>query len=102
MFVSGQIAVNAAGEVVGVGDIHEQTRQVFRNIGTALSAVGLSYSDLIKITVFLTDMRDLAAFRTVRDEFVDTLNPPASSLVQVAGLVRPESLIEIEAIAAAP
>ena len=101
VFLSGQIATNAAGEVVGVSDISEQTRQVFRNIGTALSAVGLSYADLIKLTIFLTDINDVSAFRSVRDEFVNVQNPPASSLVQVAGLVRPELLIEIAAIAAA-
>jgi enamine deaminase RidA (YjgF/YER057c/UK114 family) len=54
---------------------------------------------VIKLTVFVTDTSQLETFRKVRDEFVDTANPPASSLVRVAGLVRPELLLEVEAIA---
>ena len=102
VYLSGQIAVNASGELVGVGDFTAQARQVFGNIHMALEAVGLNFDSVVKLTVFMTDLSHLPQFRAVRDEFVNTVNPPVSSLVQVAGLVRPELLIEVEAIAVAP
>jgi enamine deaminase RidA (YjgF/YER057c/UK114 family) len=75
---------------------------VFRNIEVALEAAGSTMGDVVKLTVFLTNMSDLAAFREVRDEFVDSQRPPASSLVQVSGLVHPAFRVEIEAIATLP
>lgn len=102
IYLSGQIATNAAGEVVGLGDFTTQARQVFRNIGLALEALELTFHSVVKLTVFLVDLGHLTEFRMVRDEFVNTTTPPASSLVQVAGLIRPELLIEVEAIAVAP
>ncbi|GAA0507197.1 hypothetical protein Ade02nite_50630 [Paractinoplanes deccanensis] len=98
--VSGQVPLDADGRLVGAGDALEQTRQVFRNLAAALAAAGASMSDVVKLTVFLTDLADLAAFRTARDEFIDLTRPPASSLVQVSGLVNPAFKVEIEAIAA--
>ena len=100
--VSGQVPLDAAGALVGEGDALAQTRQVFRNIATALAACGARMSDVVKLTVFLTDLGDLAAFRTARDEVIDPERPPASSLVQVAGLVHPGFRVEIEALAALP
>lgn len=102
IYLSGQIAVNAHGQSVGVGDFTAQARQVFENLRLGLDAVGLTFDAVVKLTVFLTDMGYLPEFRMVRDEFVNTAQPPASSLVQVAALVRPELLIEVEAIAMAP
>ena len=100
--VSGQVPLDASGTLVGEGDALEQTRQVFRNIETALAACGARMPDVVKLTVFLTDLGDLAAFRTARDEFIDVTRPPASSLVQVAGLVHPGFRVEIEALAVLP
>lgn len=94
--------MNGSGEVVGIGDFTTQARQVFENIGVALKAVELNFDSLVKLTVFMTDLSHLAEFRSVRDEFLNTANPPASSLVQVSALVRPELLIEVEAIAVGP
>lgn len=99
--VSGQVPLNEAGEVVGAGDPEAQVRQVFRNLDAALTAAGSSMARVVKLTVFLTDLGDLPAFRTVRDEFVDVERPPASSLVQVRGLVHPQFRVEIEALAEA-
>ena len=72
---------------------------MFEHLGHALGAAGAGWGDVIKLTVFVTDTSELDTFRRVRDEFVDTESPPASSLVRVAGLIRPELLLEIEAIA---
>lgn len=102
VYLSGQIAIDAQGQVVGAGDFTAQARRVFQNITYALLEVGLTFGSVVKLTVFLTDMTDLPAFRAVRDEFVNVQQPPASSLVQVAALVRPELLIEVEAMAVAP
>jgi len=97
--VSGQVALAADGTVVGLGDPEAQARQVFENLGRCLAAAGASFADVIKLTYFLTDVAHLPVVRVVRDEFVDTAAPPASSAVQVAALFRPEFLLEIEAFA---
>ena len=102
VMVSGQVPLDADGRLVGPGDARAQTRQVFHNLQMALAAAGARMADLVKLTVFLTDMADLADFREVRDEFVDPWRPPASSLVQVSGMVHPGFRIEIEAVAALP
>ncbi|MFF5079856.1 RidA family protein [Actinoplanes sp. NPDC000266] len=99
VLVSGQVPLDANGQLVGPGDALEQTRQVFRNIAAVLAAAGASMSDVVKLTVFLTDLKDLGSFRTARDEVIDLSRPPASSLVQVSGLVNPAFKVEIEAIA---
>lgn len=98
LYVSGQVAVDQAGSVVGAGDLKTQTRQVFENLKSALGAAGATLDDVVKITVFMTDVSQLVVFREVRDRYF-TKEPPASSLVEVARLVRPELMIEIEAVA---
>jgi reactive intermediate/imine deaminase len=100
--VSGQVPLDGDGRLVGPDDPQAQTRQVFRNLVAALAAAGASLTDVVKLTVFLTNMSDLADFRVVRDEFVDADRPPASSLVQVSGLVHPAFRVEIEALATLP
>jgi len=94
---SGQIAVREDGSIPD--GFEAQARLVFEHLGRVLGAAGASWGDVIKLTVFVTTLDELDTFRRVRDEFVDTARPPASSLVQVAGLVRPELLLEVEAIA---
>ena len=98
--VSGQVPMDADGRVVGTGDPEAQMRQVFGNLDAVLRAAGSDFARVLKLTVYLTDLADLAVFRAVRDEFVDPAAPPASSLVQVAGLVHPAFRVEIDAIAA--
>jgi enamine deaminase RidA (YjgF/YER057c/UK114 family) len=100
-YISGQVALNKAGELVGEGDIVAQTRQVFENIGSALDALGADFSDVVKLNYYAVDVARLAEIRAVRNEFLKT-PPPASTFVVVKGLVRPELLIEIEATVALP
>jgi reactive intermediate/imine deaminase len=101
LHLSGQVAQDASGAVVGRGDIRIQTRQVLENIRTVLASAGGTMADIAKVTVFVTDMAGLAEIHQVRAEFF-TPPYPASSLVQVARLVKPEYLIEIEAVAVIP
>lgn len=99
--VSGQVAWDADGNVVS-DDIAAQARQVFTNLRTALASVGADLQNVVKLTVFLTDIADVAAVRAVRNEFVDPASPPASTLVAVTALVHPALKIEIEALAVVP
>lgn len=100
MVISGQVPVDADGNVVGKDDPAAQVRQVFTNLAAVLAAAGATMAHVVKLTYFVTDMALLATLREVRNEFIDVDQPPASSLVQVAGLVSPDFLIEIEALAA--
>jgi reactive intermediate/imine deaminase len=95
--VSGQVPLDAEGNLVGADDPEAQVEQVFRNLGTALYAAGTSFADVVKLTLFLTDLADLAVFRAVRERYLDAAAAPASSLVRVAGLVHPAFRVEIEA-----
>lgn len=97
--LSGQVALDARGQVVGAGDPAAQARQVFENLRRCLAAAGATFDDVVKLTYFITDVAHLPAVRTVRDEYIDTARPPASTAVQVAGLFRPELLLEVEAFA---
>ena len=99
---SGQVALAADGTVVGRGDPEAQARQVFENLRGCLAAAGASFADVVKLTYFLTDAAHLPVIRGVRDQFVDTAAPPASTAVAVAALFRPEFLVEIEALALVP
>jgi enamine deaminase RidA (YjgF/YER057c/UK114 family) len=90
--------VDEQGRLVGEGDPEAQVRQVFENLSAALAAAGTGMDRVLKLTVFLTDMADLAAFRRERDEFISLDKPPASSLVQSAGLVNPAFRVEVEAL----
>jgi enamine deaminase RidA (YjgF/YER057c/UK114 family) len=100
VWTSGQIAVRAGGDVPSGWEA--QTRLVFEKVGDALAAAGAGWPDVVKLTLFVVDVAELATVRAVRDEFVDTERPPTSSLVRVAGLVRPDLLIEVEAVAWRP
>ena len=101
LYVSGQIALDRGGALVGPGDLKAQTRQVFENLQAALATEGAGLDDIVKLTVFMTDASQVQTFREVRDAFLPRASP-ASSLVQVARLVRPDLLIEVEAIAVVP
>jgi enamine deaminase RidA (YjgF/YER057c/UK114 family) len=99
VYVAGQVAIDPAGEVVGVGDIRAQARQVFENLRMALQAVGAGFDQVVKLNLYLVDATQLPAVREVRDEYVDTRQPPASTAVEVRRLVREDLLIEVEAVA---
>jgi enamine deaminase RidA (YjgF/YER057c/UK114 family) len=102
VWVSGQLPLAADGTLAPAGDMTAQARQCFANVGRALEAAGAGWADVVKLTYFVTDLSDVVAIRAVRDQFVDTARPPASSLVRVAGLVLPDAMIEIEAVACPP
>jgi len=97
--VAGQVALDEQGKLVGAGDTVLQAEQVFKNLGLALSSAGASFADVVKLNYYLVDISALPAVRAVRDRYVDTSRPPASTAVEVKGLFRPEYLIEIEALA---
>ena len=99
VFIAGQIAKNAEGEVVGKNDYRAQAEQVFRNIQLALESAGATFDDVVKLTYYLRDASHLPEVRAVRDRYVNTKNPPASTAVEVSGLASPEFLLEVEAIA---
>lgn len=100
IYISGQVAINTDGQIVGIDDLATQTRQVFENIKSALETSELKFNDVVKLT-FLTDISQMAIVRNIRDQYIDTNNPPASSAVEVRKLINDNLLIEIEAIAVA-
>jgi 2-iminobutanoate/2-iminopropanoate deaminase len=101
IYIAGQIALDKDGNVVGAGNMKAQAEQVFKNLQAALDAAGAKFSDVVKMNTYVTDMEQAPAVREVRARyFGDTT--PASTLVQVVHLARPEFLLEIEVIAAVP
>lgn len=99
VFIAGQVALNAKGEVVGKDDYRLQAEQVFKNIGLALESAGAGFNDLVKLTVFIVDFAHAPEVREVRDRFINTQHPPTSTAVQVSRLFRPDILLEVDAIA---
>ena len=97
LFVSGNVGQDQNGNLVGEGDCEAQSRQVMANILAIVEAAGATMADVVKITCFLTNVADYPAYSKVRAETFPS-SPPASSTVMVAGLVRPEYLVEVEAI----
>jgi enamine deaminase RidA (YjgF/YER057c/UK114 family) len=103
IFISGQTALDSDGNLVGKNDFAAQAAQVFRNLGFALQASGCTAGNLVKLTVFLTDMSNLGSYREARNRFFASVTPPAApavTLVEVSKLYGPDFMIEIEAIAA--
>src|ERR1700724_2458943 len=102
IFRSGQTALDQEGNLVGRNDFAAQAAQVFRNLAIALRARGCDATNLVKLTVFLTNMENLGAYREVRNRFFASVTPPAPAvtLVEVSKLYGAEFMIEIEAIAA--
>lgn len=98
LFVSGCVPVDGEGRLVGGDDVVAQTRQVFVNIGTVLSAAGAEFADVVKVTVFLLDIDDRPLVNTVRQEVFGEVRP-ASTLVEVSRLAVPGARVEIEAVA---
>lgn len=99
VYISGQVALDSAGNLVGKDDLRGQARQVFLNLRAALEAVGTNFDSVVKLTYYLLDISQIGTVREVRDQFVNTTHPPASSAVEVRRLVRDEFLIEVDAVA---
>ena len=102
VFIAGQVALDRAGQIVGPQDFRAQAQQVFENLKAALAVVGTDFTDVIKLNIYVVDISQLPILREVRDHYVNTLNPPASTLVEVRRLAREEFLLEIEAVAHMP
>jgi enamine deaminase RidA (YjgF/YER057c/UK114 family) len=99
VFVAGQVALDKSGNVVGKDDFRAQVKQVFENLKAGVEAAGGNFRDIIKLNSYFLDLSHLPEFREVRDQYIDTTKPPASTAIQVPRLFRPEFLVEIEAVA---
>lgn len=100
VYMSGQLGFSADGKMAA--DFRGQTTQVFENLKAGLAAVGGDLKHLVKITCFFANMDDLQAYLEIRDRFVNTAAPPASTAIQITRLARDGALIEIEAVAVLP
>jgi len=98
LYIAGQVPLDRQGRIVGEGDAEAQVRQVYANLRAILEELGCSMRDIVKTTTYLTSREHLDAFRRVRNEVLREPFPP-NTLIFVAGLARPEYLVEIEAIA---
>ncbi len=98
VFVSGQVAMDPSGGATP-GDVVDQTRLIMDNLGMILRDLGLGYDDIVKTTIFLTDVGDFGRFNEIYGGYFSA-DPPARSTFQVAALPRPEFKVEIEAVAA--
>ena len=102
VWVAGQVALDAEGALVGAGDVRAQTERVFENLRIALAAAGATFDDVVKLNWYATNVDEPAAFREVRDRYVNGERPPASTFVKVARLAREEFLVEVECVAVTP
>lgn len=100
--VSGQVALDAEGRLVGPGDLGAQARQVFANLAAALAAAGAGWEHVVKLSYFVRDAGQVAVVRAARDEVLPAGLAPASTLVEVSRLVRDDLLVEIDALAVVP
>lgn len=100
--IAGQVAMDEDGGLVGPGDPSAQAERVYQNLSLALAAVGATFTDVIKLSAFVTDIAILPAVREVRDRYIDVERPPASTAVEVRALFQPGYMIEVEALAVLP
>jgi len=102
VYIAGQVALDKSGNLVGKDDFHTQVQQVFENLKAAVEASGGDFKSVVKLNYYCAasvDPSQMAVVREVRDKYVNTANPPTSTFVFVQRLVRPEWLIEVEAVA---
>ena len=101
LFISGQVALDGSGQLVGRDDLRAQAQQVFENLRIALSAGGATFADVVKLNTYIVNY--VPEYRTilgeVRSRYTGAEHPPASTLVGVQALALPEFLIEVEAVA---
>lgn len=98
VFISGQVGVDETGTVMQ--GARQQARQVLTNLGRCLEAEGMTFSDIVRLTVYLTNEADIPAIREERLAFLGDKELPTATLLVVKGLAQPELLVEIDAIAA--
>jgi enamine deaminase RidA (YjgF/YER057c/UK114 family) len=104
VYVSGQVSVDEAGNVVGLGEFRAQVERTFENLKTALTAAGATFKDVVKVTYSVVDLKPehVPVVREVRRKYLDAESPPASTLVGVAALAAPDWLIKVELVAVVP
>ena len=103
VYIAGQLGMTPDGKFAGgPGDFKAQAAQCFENLKAALAAVGGGFEHVVKITNYFVDMAHLRAFFEVRDRYVNTKSPPASTAIQIVKLAREGALFEIEAVAVMP
>lgn len=102
IYLAGQVPLDREGKLVGRDDLEAQARQVFENIKAALESVGANFTNVIKLTTYMLDISQIATLRVVRDQYVNTAQPPVSTGLEVTRLFQEGILIEIEAIAVVP
>jgi enamine deaminase RidA (YjgF/YER057c/UK114 family) len=103
VYIAGQLGLDVDGKVAGgPGDFRAQAEQTFENLKNALAAVGATFKDVVKLNNYLTDLGHLPIFREVRDAYLNTANPPASTTIQISKLAREGALLETEAVAILP
>jgi enamine deaminase RidA (YjgF/YER057c/UK114 family) len=103
IYVAGQLGYDVSGKVPEPGDFRAQATQVFENLKAALDSVGARFEHVVKFNTFLTDIRaQIPIYREVRDRYVSTAAPPASTTVEIPRLAREGAPIEVEAIAVLP
>lgn len=102
VYISGQVAMDPDGNLVGRGDLRAQAHQVFANLRAALAAVGAGFDQVVKLNYYLLDAGQAPVVREVRDEYLSAEHRPASTLVQVGRLFAEDYLIEVEAVAILP
>jgi enamine deaminase RidA (YjgF/YER057c/UK114 family) len=104
LHIAGQVSLNSSGELVGVGDFATQMRTTYANLRAALESAGASFGNVVKFTTYLTRKQDLDDYRQVREAIYADIYPdgnyPPNTLLIVSGLVNPDLLVEIEAVAA--
>ena len=102
IFIAGQLGLDINNKLVGESDFRAQAFKAFDNLRLALADAGATFKDVVKLNNYLTDMSHIGIFREVRDEFVNTAAPPASTTIAISQLARPGALFEVEAIAVLP
>ena len=103
VYLSGQVPCDASGQLIGEGDFEAQVEQIFANLKIAVEAAGGTMADIVKLNYFLVpevEQASVPKLRPIRDRYINTENPPASTFVVVSRLMRPGWMIEIEAVAA--
>lgn len=98
LYLSGQIAIDQKGQLVGDKDFKAQAEQVFSNLKIALEASGATFDNVVKLNIYVTDISQLNVLRMVRDKYINLKHAPASTLVEVSKFVRNDLLLEIDAI----
>lgn len=99
VYVSGQVPLDRNNELVGEGDVAAQVRQAFENARLALAAVDMTFANVVKMQFFLTDVAHVPLVRAIRDEYVVAERLPASTLVAVSALFRPDVVFEMDVVA---